>query len=90
MTEAEQHRIIGQVVSDLAAAKKRLACLEIKAQKLSLQFGLLANWLNGHFPTGVELSDELEVAESRALITEIKDTKADIRRLEERRAKLEV
>ena len=44
MTEAEQHRIIGQVVSDLAAAKKRLACLEIKAEKLSLQFGLPATW----------------------------------------------
>ena len=57
MTEAEKHRIIGQVVSDLSSAKKHLACLEAKAEKLSNEFGLLANWLRGLFPTGVALPE---------------------------------
>lgn len=90
MTEAEQHRIIGQVVSELAETRKRLACLEAKAEKLSDEFGLLANWLRGHFPTNVPLANELSVAGAKALLAEIKDTKDQIGRLEERRAQLGV
>ena len=88
MTEDEQRNIIGQVVMDLAAARKRLACLEIKAEKTALHFGLICNWLNGHFPTGVELPDGLSVEDALALVTEIKATKAEIERLERRRAEL--
>ena len=90
MTNDEQHRIIGQVVSDLADARKRLACLEYKAEKLSLQFGLLANWLRGHFPTGADLAEGVDVAEALALVAEIKETKVEVEGLEERRAKLDV
>ena len=90
MTKDEQHRIIGQVISDLADARKHLACLEHKAEKLSLQFGLLANWLRGHFPTGVDLAEGIDLAEALALIAEIKETKAEVKGLEERRAQLDV
>ena len=88
MTEAEQHRIIGQVVSEMAAAKKRLACLEFKAGKMALQFGLLTNWLNGHFPTGVELSDGIAVDEALALVAEIKAVKVEIEHLKGCQSKL--
>ena len=90
MTEAEQQRIIGELVSDLAAAKRRLACLETKAEKLADNLGLLANWLRGHFPTGVSLSEDLSVADARSLVSEIKETKTHIVRLEERRTQFGV
>ena len=90
MTEAEQQRIVGQVVSDLATAKRRLACLEAKAETLALQFGLLTNWLNGHFPTGVELQEGISVADALTLIAEIKDTKVQVARLDARREQLGV
>ena len=88
MTDAEQHRIIGEVVSELAAAKKRLACLEAEAEKMYLEFGLLSNWLQGHFPSGVQLAEGLSVEGALALIAEVKETKERIQKLEARRAHL--
>ena len=90
MTGAEQDRIVDRVLGDFTRAKKRLTCLEIKAEKLSLQFGLLANWLRGHFPTGVELQEGLSVDEALALVSEIKDAKAEVARLQARRDQLGV
>ena len=90
MTDSEQHRIIGQVVSELADAKKRLACLEAKAEKQSEHFGLLANWLRGQFPTGVSLPEDLSVSDAQALLVEIKEANKQVARLEERRTQLGV
>ena len=90
MTDAEQHRIIGEVLSNLAAAKKRLACLEAKSENMYLQFGLLSNWLRGHFPSGVELDKELSVESALSLIEEVKETKDELQRLEARRIQMGV
>ena len=90
MTEAEQDRIVDRVLGDHVRAKKRLACLEEKGERLSLQFGLLANWLGGHFPTGVALQEDLSISQALALIEEIKTAKAEIARLEARREQLGV
>ena len=57
---------------------------------MSLEFGLLANWLQGHFPSGVELDSTLSIPDALKLIEEIKDTKSRVERLEERRAQLGV
>ena len=90
MTDAEQHRIIGEVVSDLANAKKRLTCLESKSEKMGLEFGLLSNWLRGHFPTGVALEKDLSVEGALSLIDEVKETKHQIEHLEKQRSQLGV
>ena len=52
MTDEEKTRITGQVVIELAETKRTLACLDAKAEQMSLEFGSLANWLRGHFPSG--------------------------------------
>ena len=90
MTDAEQHRIIGEVVSELADTKKRLTCLESKSEKMVLEFGLLSNWLGGHFPTGVALEKDLSVEGALSLVEEVKKTKHQIERLEKRRSQLGV
>ena len=90
MGQDEQNRIIGQVVSDLAAAKRKLACLQAKADSMALDFGLLCNWLRGHFPTGVELPEDLSVADAQGLATEIKETQGEVERLEAHRSHLGV
>ena len=90
MTDEEKTKITGQVVIDLAETKRILACLDAKAEQMSLEFGLLANWLRGHFPSGAELDGTLSVPDALKLIEETKDTKARVERLEERRAQLGV
>ena len=90
MNGAEQDQILGQVVRQLSEAKKKLACLEAKSDGMALDFGLLCNWLSGHFPSGVELPEDLSVAGARALVTEVKETKANIKQLEERRSSMDV
>ena len=90
MTDEEKTKITGQVVIELAEAKRTLACLEAMAERMSLEFGLLANWLRGHFPSGVELGSSPTVPDALKLIDEIKDTKARVERLEERRVQLGV
>ncbi len=57
---------------------------------MALQFGLLTNWLNGHFPSGMELADGLTVDDALELVDEIKATKAEIEHLEECQSKLGV
>ena len=88
MTEEEQDRIVGQIFSELASARKRLVCLETKAENLSNEFGLLANWLRGHFPSGVEMAGGISVEDGLALIEEIRETKSRIAQLEDRAAQL--
>ena len=78
MTNEEKTRITGQVVIELAEAKRTLACLEAKAERMSLEFGLLANWLRGHFPSGAALDSALSVPDALKLVEEIKDTKASV------------
>lgn len=90
MTEAEQHQIIGEVVSELSAEKRQLACLETKAEKLALEFGVLTNWLNGHFPSGVDIAEGLSVSGALALVEQTKQAKARIEQLEARRRQLGV
>ncbi len=57
---------------------------------MSLKFGLLANWLRDHFPSGAALDSALSVPDALKLVEEIKDTKDRVERLEERRAQLGV
>lgn len=63
-----------------------LACLEAKAEKMSLEFGLLSNWLRRGFPAGVDLPTNLSVEKGRSLVSEIKEMKGHIESLEKRRA----
>ena len=90
MTDSERHTIIGQVVDDIAETKKNLACLEVKAERMALEFGLLANWLRGHFPSGVSLNDGLSIEDALNLIETIKETKEKLEGLEDRRSQLGV
>ena len=90
MTSEEQDQIIGKVVREIADTKKLLACLEEKAEGLALHYGLLCNWLRGHFPTGVVLPEGISVADALTLIDRIKETKQKIERLEARRIELGV
>ena len=90
MNGAEQDQVIGQVVRQLSEAKKKLACLEAKSEGVALNLGLLCNWLRGQFPSGVALPEDLSIADAIALVTEVKETKAHIRQLEERRSRMGV
>ena len=90
MTDDEKTKITGQVVIELAETKRILACLLAKAERMSLEFGLLANWLRDHFPSGAALDSALSVPDALKLVEEIKDTKDRVERLEERRAQLGV
>ena len=90
MTHEEQDQITGRVVRELAETKRRLACLEAKAEALSHEFGLLANWLSGRFPSGVNLAEGLSVPEALSLVEAIKETRKRVGNLEARRAELGV
>ena len=83
MNGTEQTQVIGQTAQQLSEAKKKLACLEAKSEEMALSLGLLCNWLRGHFPSGVALPENLSISEARALVTEVKEIKAKIARLEE-------
>ena len=90
MNGAEQDQVLGQVVRQHSEAEKKLACLQTKAEEMALHFGLLCNWLSGHFPSGVALPEDLSVAEARALVIEVKETKTHIGQLKERRSRMGV
>ena len=90
MTDEEKTKITGQVVFELAERSEHWPVLKPRPNGMSLEFGLLANWLRGHFPSGVELDSTLSGPDALKLVEEIKDTKARVERLEERRAQLGV
>ena len=90
MTEKEQALIIGEVVQAIADTRRKLACLETKAENMSLEFGLLCNWLTGHFPSGVALDDNLSVSDALTLVKEIKETRKRLEQLQARRDEMGV
>lgn len=90
MTDAERNQIIGEVLSELAEKKQTLAYLKSKAETMALQFGLLCNWLNGHFPSGVELRGGLAVEDALELVETIKATRERVAKLETKRTQLGV
>ena len=83
MTDDEQREIIGQVMIDLAAAKKLLACLESKADKLAENMQSAERVLRARSPV---LLPEIPSKENvEKLISEICEVQDKVSRLEAKR-----
>ena len=48
MTNEEQHQITGQIVHELAEARRMLVCLERKSEKMADDFGFIIEMLFGN------------------------------------------
>ena len=83
MTEDEQRDIIGQVMIDLAAAKKLLACLESKADKWAENMQSVERVLRARSPV---LLPEVPSKENiEKLINDIREAQDKVSRLEGKR-----
>ena len=83
MTDDEQRQIIGQAMLDLAAAKKLLACLESKADKLLENMQSAGRVLRARSPV---LLPEIPSKENvEKLISEICEVQDKVSRLEAKR-----
>ena len=83
MTEDEQRDIIGQVMIDLAAVKKLLACLESKADKWAENMQSVERVLRARSPV---LLPEVPSKENIGkLINDIREAQDKISRLEGKR-----
>ena len=83
MTEDEQRDIIGQVMIDLAAAKKLLACLESKADKWTENMQSVERVLRARSPV---LLPEVPSKENiEKLINDIREAQDKVSRLEGKR-----
>ena len=83
MTDNEQRDIIGQVMIDLAAAKKLLACLESKADKWEDNMQSVKRVLRARSPVLLPEIPSKENAEK--LISDIRDVQDKVLRLEVKR-----
>ena len=88
MTNDEQREIIGQVMLDLAAAKKLLACLESKADRLAGNMQSAERVLRARSPVLLPEVPSKENIES--LINDIREAQDKVSRLEGQRDKLGV
>ena len=90
MTEDEQRQIIGQVMLDLAAARKLLACLESKANRLEADMRSLQDALRARKPVS-HLVPEIPSKEGvQTLISDIRAARDEVLRLEGERDRLGV
>ena len=90
MTNDEQRQIIGQVMLDLAAARKLLACLESKANRLEADMRSLQHALRARTPVS-HLVPEIPSREGvQTLISEIHAARDEVLRLEGERDRLGV
>ena len=87
MTDDEQRQIIGQVILDLAAAKKLAACLDSKANRLVADMRSVQHALRHRDPSLVvpEIPSRENV---ERLISDIHETLAEVLRLEGERDNL--
>ena len=84
MTEAEQHRIIGEAVLKLAEARKRRACLQARAERVAEDLEKVCTWLRGSRPIGSILNEEMTVPDAVALLFEIDKAATEVGKLEEK------
>ena len=83
MTNEEQHQITGQIVHELAEARRMLVCLERKSEKMADDFGFIIEMLFGNLQfKDVQLAEDLSVSKALALIKEANETKVRIDRLQ--------
>ena len=88
MTDDEQRHIIGQVMLDLAAARKLLACLDSKANRLEADMRSVQHTLRHRDPSLVPEIPSRENVER--LISDIHAARDEVLRLEGERDRLGV
>ena len=88
MTDDEQRQIIGQVMLDLAAARKLLACLDSKANRLEADMRSVQHTLRRRDPSLVPEIPSRENVER--LISDIHAARDEVLRLEGERDRLGV